>query len=229
LHLKHIEVRFMVSWAPPELLRGPPESGKAHISAATLQRGSDGTQEAMSPRIKSRQATCGTFIDGMEMEKCLSMQECLQNIQRLEAEAKAATRREHDFLQQLCEARSHIIEKERKVCDLHDQLSLELTESQGLWRSLMKRDMQILSLQEEIEGSKESHAGSKNGRQMLIRNTLCQRLRRRAAVAGAVRTQPSQRASGSSRTPACAALFPRWLVARQIRMCCQPHDFHFLV
>jgi len=141
LHAKHVEAKFMVtSWVPPG-------TGKPHDTAATLQHSSNGTH--------------GTFTDGMETETCLSMQECLRKIHCLEAEAEEAAQREQDLVQQLYEARSHIITKEKEVCDLQGQLSQELAETQRLWRSLIKRDRQILSLQVSLAGSNESHAGSK--------------------------------------------------------------------
>jgi len=102
----------------------------------------------------SNESTCDTGVDGMDTEKGLSMQECFRRIQRLEAEGKKATQREKLLLQQLYNARAHVIEKEKEVCDLQGQLELELTKRQGLFYEIIKRDKKILCLQESLAGPK---------------------------------------------------------------------------
>lgn len=127
-----------------------------------MQRGSNGTEEVASlvsatdddVRLgNSRQSTGGTSIDGMDLEKWHSLQECLRKIRCFKSEAKEATHREQSLVQQLYEARTHIIKKEQEVCDLQNQLARELMERQGLFHEVVKRDKEIFCLQESRAGS----------------------------------------------------------------------------
>jgi len=105
------------------------------------------------PLTKSGQSTCDACTDGgMDTEKSLRLHDCSRKIQYFEA--REATQRELDLLQQLCEAKAHIVRKENEVCALQNQLAQALRENQALLREILKRN-------EEIDRLQKSHGSSK--------------------------------------------------------------------
>mmetsp|Transcript_16232 Transcript_16232/g.31784 ORF Transcript_16232/g.31784 Transcript_16232/m.31784 type:complete len:200 (-) Transcript_16232:503-1102(-) len=94
-----------------------------------------------------------------------------QQLQRCELEAKEATKREQDLMQQLFEARARILEKEREVCNLQGQLAQELTEQQDLFRKVLERDHRIHRLLETPADS-NARASDAGGTYNLSKTTV---------------------------------------------------------
>jgi len=131
---------------------------KPYDNTAAVQCGNRHTQKAMSlgseigdVRLTKSRSSCVICIHSMDTKKLFSMHECVRKMNPMKAET---IQRELDLVERLSKARAHIIEKEKEVCDLQGQLEKELMEKQGLFYEVIKRDKEILRLQETLAGSK---------------------------------------------------------------------------
>lgn len=129
--LKHMEVEDKFRTSPV---------AEAYDNAVATRCGSEDSEETTPLGSE-------TDAGSDDIDLRFARQEWIREIQRFEAEAGGAVKREQDLLRQLYEARTHIIKKEQEVCDLQAQLAVELREKQNLLCEVISRDDAIFHLQ----------------------------------------------------------------------------------
>jgi len=145
---------MLIEWQPPAEAEACDDIGAAQwTSDDTEEQTSIGSDMSDMRLTNSSQSSCGTCTDGMDVDKCRSMQEWLRLVKLFEARAKEAKQKEQDIAHQLYEARVYLLKKEKEVCNLQDQLVQEFEETRGLFDKIIEQDKKILYLQEYLHCS----------------------------------------------------------------------------
>lgn len=137
-------------------------AGASEDTEETTSLVSEADDVQLTKSVQSVDTTCS---DGVDMALRFTMQECLRKLQRYEAAAGDAVKREQELTQMLYEARARIIQKEQEVLNLQEQLAEEIRERQGLLHEVIERERKSINLKEGCTPSKVgmSDAGEKCG------------------------------------------------------------------